>query len=165
MAGRINERPKGVNWNSGWPYAALPGMVTSKGEWTLGISITPDAIGAVAYYPTREEPPALRLDDGTIWGLEVKFRPFFRVGSPEEAEKFCGMFCSQGYYTASTLKHQGGTMWWFNWGVPTLTTVRMASQIAKKFFSDDCDGAWHLGRAFEHEIRTAENALHEAARG
>jgi hypothetical protein len=165
MAGRINELPKGsgVKWNSGWPFSEPPKAAKSKGDWTLAISITKDAMGLVAYYPTDERPPELAMPDGTWHGREVKFRPFHQVGSAEEAHKFCVTFCSRGYYPAKALEYQDGVMWAFNWAVPTLATVRMASQIAKKYFGNDYDGAWALGREFEAKIREAENALYETA--
>lgn len=164
MAERINERPKGVNWNSGWPYSTLPKAAKSKGDWTLAISINPGAVGLVAYYPTSEEPPELRLNDGSLCGLEVAFRPFYRVDLDSRADKFCITFCSRGHFKAPALAHQDGIMWGFNWAVPTLATVRMASQIADKYFGDDYDGAWNLGRAFGTQIREAENAAYEASR-
>lgn len=163
MGERINERPKGVNWNSSWPFTKMPEALKGKGDWILAMSITKGAVGLTAYYPAGEGAPRLTLDDGSLWGQGVTFRPFHRVASRELAHKFCVTFCSRGYNQLSALAHQDGTVWAFNWAVPTLATVRMASQVAERYFDDDYDGAWDLGRAFGREIREAENAMYEAA--
>lgn len=167
MAGRVNELPKGsgVKWNSMWPFGEMPVAPKSKGDWTMAISITKGAVGLVAYYPTGERPPELTVPDGTIWGREVKFRPFRKVGSAEEAHKFCVTFCSRGYHEVEALTYQDGTVWAFNWAVPTLATVRMAARVAEKYFSGDYEGAWKVGRSFDDVIREAENALYAPAAG
>lgn len=167
MAGRINELPKGsgIRWNSSWPLERAPKRkLAGKGDWVLAIDIAKGSPGLVAYYPAQEGAPEMKLDDGSIWGQSVVFRPFRRVTSSEEAEKFCVTFCSRGYSTAEALKHQRGTMWGFNWAVPTMGTVRMAAQIADRYFGGDYDGAWALGREFETLIREAENALYDRLR-
>lgn len=161
MAGRAHVRPAGVNWNSAWPYAKQPKMVRSEGPWELAISIDPALGGLVVYYPTAQGAPLVWADDRK----EIPFKPFYRVASKEQAERFCVMFCSRGYHRFWMLEeHQDGTVWGFNWSSLTMSTPRLASQIADHFFHGRVDEAWDLGREFERLLIAAENAAYEASR-
>lgn len=165
MAERLMSLPKGVRWNSAWPLTEMPKAPRSKGEWTLAISINKEAPGLVVFYPSDEAAPEVVMDDGTIWGKRVTFRPFYRVGSARDAERFCVNFCSQGHHEAEALKeHQDGIMWGFNWVSLTLATVKIAGQVADHLFNDRYDEAWSTGKKFGASIRIAENAAYAAAR-
>jgi hypothetical protein len=158
MAGRAFERPPGVRWNSAWPYAKQPKMMVSEGEWELSISISPSMGGLVVYYPTEVGAP--EVDDGNH--KLVTLKPFYRVASRKDAERFCVMFCSRGYGKHWALEeYQEGTLWGFNWSSLTMSAVPLASQVADHFFHGRVDEAWAVGRAFEELLRDAEAAVYE----
>lgn len=158
MAERLNERIKGVNWNSPWPYTKAQPLAKNPGKaYTLGISIDPIASGLVAFWPSEEGAPTLTLDNGTLWGKDVKFRPFYSCDSIDIATKFCVTFCMRGYGNYPALSYQDGVQWLFNWSSLTISTVRMASQVADHYFNDRYEEAWVVGKAFGEQIRMAEN--------
>jgi hypothetical protein len=164
MSTRITQRPEGVSAGSAWPYAVLPEKKNHKVRrgWTLAISIDPDLVGLVAYYPNG---PArvLHIDNGTPSGKRIPLRPFYQVADKEAAEKFAFTFCSRGYgKSLSLLPDSDGEMWGFNWCSLTLATVRIASQVADHFFNDRRDAAWAVGKAFGDQIHAAENAAYDA---
>lgn len=161
MSSRVMERPKGVTANSPWPYERMPEILTPKRKptgWVLAISIDPDLHGLFTYYPAGSGRQTLHIDNGTWGGKRITTRPFYRVDSKEEAEKFT-VFCSQGYSKSTALlPHQGGEFWSFNWCSLTAATVAIASQIADHFYNGRRDAAWDVGKAFEDQVHAAENA-------
>lgn len=180
MATRIPALPKGVRKTSPWPYAEMPKDRRPSGKatgWVLAISIEPELNGLVTYYPAGTRFPVpledrtsprqiLHIADGSLWGKKVTTKPFYRVGTREQAEKFCTVFCSMGRGPRheKLLPHQEGISWGFNWCSLTETTVRIASQVADHYFNDRYDEAWLVGNAFGDQIQAAMNAAHEAQR-
>lgn len=166
MSGRIQKRPEGVTASSAWPYAVMPAKVKQPGrkpgQWVLAISIDPDLNGLVTYYPSGNGAQTLHIDNGTWGGKRISMKPFWRVGTKEEAEKFAVTFCSQGYgRSEKLLPHQDGTFWGFNWSSLTMATVNVATRIAESFFGDRYNEAWAIGRAFEETLLAAERAAYE----
>lgn len=165
MGSRVMERPKNVTANSPWPYNEMPESKLPKRKpngWVLAISIDPDLHGLFTYYPAGTGRQVLHIDNGTIWGKKITTRPFYRVGTKEEAEKFT-VFCSRGYTpNPRLLPHQDGEFWSFNWCSLTAATVAIASQIADHFYNGRRDAAWAVGKAFEDQVHAAENAYWEA---
>lgn len=166
MAGRIQDRPDGISVTSPWPYAEMPESKLQKRRptgWVLAISTDPDLNGLVTFYPAGTGKQVLHIDNGTLWGKKITTKPFYRIDNEDQAERFVTAFCSLGYTTnKDLLPHQGGAFWAFNWSSLTNATVAVASQIADHFFNDRREEAWALGHAFEEQLRTAENAYHEA---
>ena len=162
MSARVHERPAGVRWNSAWPYSKQPEMMSSEGEWELAISISPSMGGLIVFYPTKDGTPEVEDNNDK----PVTLKPFYRTSSKESAEKFCVMFCSRGYGSHWALEeHQDGILWGFNWSSLTMATVRTASQIADHFFNGRVNEAWAVRRAFEDQLRAAENAAYEKKNG
>lgn len=166
MASRVMERPKGIAANSPWPYEQMPEIQTPKRKptgWVLAISIDPDLHGLVTYYPAGTGRQVLHIDNDTWNGKRITTRPFYRVDTKEEAEKFCVTFCSMGYTKSpGLLPHQDGEFWAFNWCSLTAATVAMASQVAEHYFNNRYEAAWNVGRAFGDKISAAETAHYEA---
>lgn len=165
MGSRVTERPKGVGVNSPWPYNEMPESKLPKRQptgWVLAISIEPELNGLYTYYPAGTGRQVLHIDNGTWNGKRITTRPFYRVDTEKEAEDFT-VFCSRGYTTnEKLLPHQGGEFWAFNWSSLTASTVAIASQIADHFFNGRRDAAWAVGKAFEDQVRAAENAYYES---
>lgn len=168
MSSRVLERPDNVNAASSWPYERMPEVMTQKRRstgWVLAISVEPELHGLVTYYPAGSGKQVLHINNGTTWGKKITTRPFYRVRTKEEAEKFCISFCSRGYSANERLlPHQDGEFWSFNWSSLTAATVAVASQIAEHYFNGRVDAAWDTGRAFEKVLNEAENAYHDAKR-
>lgn len=166
MASRVMKRPHNVTANSPWPYDRMPEKQTPKRKptgWVLAISVEPELHGLVTFYPAGTGRQTLHIDNGTLHGKRITTRPFYRVGTKEEAEKFCVTFCSLGYTKEpGLLPHQDGDMWGFNWSSLTAATVAMASQVAEHYFNDRYDAAWSVGKAFGDTIHEAENAYWES---
>lgn len=177
MGARIQSLPKGVRRSSAWPYATMPEKKAPKkksGGWVLAISIDPDLNGLVTYYPagTDFEVPQedrtskrqiLHIDNGTWHGKKITTKPFYRVDSKEDAERFVSAFCTlgRGPKEPALLPHQGGCFWAFNWCSLTQATVAIASQVADHFFSDQWGKAWSVGNAFGDQNNAAENAEYD----
>lgn len=180
MGARIQSLPEGVKKSSAWPYATMPEKKTpakKSGGWVLAISIDPDLNGLVTYYPagTDFEVPqeertskrqTLHIDNGTWNGKKITTKPFYRVGSKEDAEKFASAFCTEGRGPKSPklLPYSDGEFWGFNWCSLTEATVAIASQVADHFFNDRYEGAWLVGKAFGDQIHAAENAEYDKQR-
>lgn len=160
MGSRVMERPKGITANSPWPYSEMPESKLPERKptgWVLAISIDPDLHGLFTYYPAGRGRQTLHIDNGTWNGKRITTRPFYRVGTKEEAEKFA-VFCSRGHSTnTALLPHQDGEFWAFNWCSLTAATVAIASQVADHFYNGRRDAAWAVGKAFEGQVRAAEN--------
>jgi hypothetical protein len=137
-------------------------MKPSEGDWEMAISISPTMSGLVVFYPATEGAPWV-ADNGY---KQVSLKPFYRVGGKGDAERFCVMFCSRGHGKHWALEqHQDGILWGFNWSSLTMSTVRLASQVADHFFHGRTNEAWAVGRAFEELLRAAENAEYEKKHG
>lgn len=166
MASRIKERPQGVTVASPWPYGEMPESKLPRRKptgWVLAVSTDPELGGLVTYYPAGSGKQVLHIDDGTFHGKRITMKPFYRVETKEQAEKFAVTFCSMGYSRSkSLLPHQEGIFWGFNWSSLTNATVAIASQVADHFFSDRYNDAWTVGKAFGDQITAAENAAYEA---
>lgn len=174
MGHRIQTLPTGIKKSSAWPYAEMPEKkkpAKRSGGWILAISIDPDLNGLVTYYPagTDFEVPRegrtskrqiLHIDNNTLWGKKITTKPFYRVATKKEAEKFAGTFCTEGRGAKSPklLPHSDGEFWGFNWCSLTEATVAIASQVADHFFNDRWDEAWMVGKAFGDQVHAAENA-------
>lgn len=164
MGTRVQQLPEGVQATSAWPYTEMPKGSRSavKGGWVLAISIDPDLNGLIMYYPHHEGPQELHILSGSTWGKRIKTRPFYRVATSKEAKQFCVTFCSMGYTRSPRLlPHQQGINWGFNWCSLTVATVKVASQIAKHFFSGRYNEAWRVGHAFGDVLEAAERTAHE----
>lgn len=161
MSSKVMERPKGVGANSPWPYNEMPESKTPRRQptgWVMAISIEPELSGLYTYYPAGTGRQVLHIDNGTLYGKRITTRPFYRVETKAEAEKFT-VFCSRGYNpNERLLPYQDGEFWGFNWSSQTAATVAVASQIADHFFNGRRDAAWAVGKAFEDQIHAAENA-------
>ena len=167
MASRITERPAGITVSSSWPYERMPTNMVPKRKstgWVLALSIDPILPGVVTYYPAGTGKQVLHLNDGSLWGKKVTPRPFYRVATKEECEKFVVTFCMQdrGEPYPKLVPHQDGIFWLLNWSSMTAANVAIASQIADHYFNDRYDAAWAVGRGFERLLVAAENAYWEA---
>lgn len=179
MADRIGSLPKGIKVSSAWPYATMPEKKTpakKSGGWVLAISTHPDLNGLVTYYPAGTDFPVpledrtskrqmLHIEGKGWYGTKVTTKPFYRVETKEQAEKFAVTFCSRGYtQEEKLLPHSDGEFWGFNWSSLTNATVAIASQVADHFFNNRRDEAWAVGKAFGDQIRAAENAEYDKMR-
>lgn len=179
MGARITTPLKGVRKTSAWPYAQMPESKkprSRKTGWILAISIEPELAGLVTFYPAGTDFPVpeeyrtskrqiLHIDNGSLWGKKITTRPFYRVDTKDQCERFVITFCSRGYTPSEKLlPHQDGEFWTFNWCSLTASTVHIASQVADHLFNDRYDEAWAVGKAFGDQIHTAENA-HWKAQG
>lgn len=161
MGSRVMQRPGNVTASSPWPYAEMPESKLPKRKatgWVLAMSIDPDLAGLFTYYPAGTGRQVLHIDNGSLWGKKITTKPFYRVPTKQDAEKFT-IFCSQGYSKSmGLLPHQDGEFWSFNWCSQTMATVHIASQVADHFFNGRRDEAWAVGKAFGDQIHAAENA-------
>jgi hypothetical protein len=167
MATKIDKLPAGVRKTSAWPYQEMPENLTPPRRpsgWVLAISIEPETNGLVTYYPAGSGSQVLHIDNDTFHGKRITMKPFYRVHTKEEAEKFAVTFCSLGYgRNEKMLPHQNGEFWGFNWSSLTMATVAVASQVADNFFNDRYREAWNIGKAFGEKLRVAENARYASS--
>ena len=149
-----HEMAEEIEATGSWPYNEPQRHWHNDGggDWSLWMSRS----AAIVVWPHGDRTPDAK---GYIRVCDC---------TKEQADRFIGTFCMQGYEEEPWMVHQNGRVWLFNWRSYNFAQIEKASQVAEALFDTETDRyneAWSIGKAYGEQIDAAVQERYREEQG